>query len=81
MKHTKWVTAVFLVIFHAGAVLAFWFPSWQLFWLALGVWAVSLCPGIGVCFHRLLTHRGYKTPKWVEYGLTLCGCLALQGGP
>jgi stearoyl-CoA desaturase (delta-9 desaturase) len=31
-------------------------------------------------FHRLLTHRGYKTPKAVEYFLTLCGLLALEGG-
>jgi stearoyl-CoA desaturase (delta-9 desaturase) len=32
-------------------------------------------------YHRLLTHRGYKTPKWVEYFLTFCGTLALEGGP
>ena len=32
-------------------------------------------------YHRLLTHRGYKTPKWVEYFLTTCGTLALEGGP
>jgi stearoyl-CoA desaturase (delta-9 desaturase) len=31
-------------------------------------------------FHRLLTHRGFKTPKAVEYFLTLCGTLALEGG-
>ena len=31
-------------------------------------------------FHRLLTHRGYKTPKAVEYFLTFCGLLALEGG-
>jgi stearoyl-CoA desaturase (delta-9 desaturase) len=29
----------------------------------------------------LLTHRGFKTPKWVEYFLTTCGTLALEGGP
>jgi stearoyl-CoA desaturase (delta-9 desaturase) len=32
-------------------------------------------------YHRLLTHRGYKCPKWVEYFLTICATLALQGGP
>ena len=32
-------------------------------------------------YHRLLTHRGYKTPKWIEYFLTMCGTLALEGGP
>ena len=37
--------------------------------------------GIGMGYHRLLTHRGYKTYKWVEYFLTWCGTLALEGGP
>ena len=37
--------------------------------------------GIGVAYHRLLTHSGYKVPKWVEYFVTMCGCLALEGGP
>ena len=37
--------------------------------------------GTGMGYHRLLTHRGYKTPKWTEYFLTVCGTLALQGGP
>ena len=32
-------------------------------------------------YHRLLTHRGYKTSKWMEYVLTVCGTLALEGGP
>jgi len=37
--------------------------------------------GIGMAYHRLLTHRGYKTYKWIEYFLTFCGTLALEGGP
>ena len=32
-------------------------------------------------YHRLLTHRGYTTPKWLEYLLTVCATLALEGGP
>jgi len=36
--------------------------------------------GIGIGFHRLLTHRGFKTPKPLEYFLILCGLLALEGG-
>jgi len=45
------------------------------------LWWVSGGMGIGMGYHRLLTHRGYKTPKWVEYILTTCGTLALEGGP
>jgi stearoyl-CoA desaturase (delta-9 desaturase) len=36
--------------------------------------------GIGIGYHRLLTHKGFQTPKLVEYFLTVCGTLALQGG-
>jgi stearoyl-CoA desaturase (delta-9 desaturase) len=43
------------------------------------VLAINL--GIGMCYHRLLTHRGYRVPKWVEYCLATCGTLALEGGP
>jgi fatty-acid desaturase len=32
-------------------------------------------------YHRLLTHRSYKAPKWLEYSLAVCGTLALEGGP
>ena len=45
------------------------------------LWWVSGSLGIGMSYHRLLTHRGYKTPKWVEYFLTVCATLALEGGP
>jgi len=37
--------------------------------------------GIGMGYHRLLTHRGYKVPRIVEYFLATCGALALEGGP
>jgi stearoyl-CoA desaturase (delta-9 desaturase) len=37
--------------------------------------------GIGMGYHRLLAHRGYKVRKPVEYFLVTCGTMALQGGP
>lgn len=83
MKNLKlnWVTAPAVALFHVGFVVALFYFNWRLLLLAAIVWMVGGSLGIGVCFHRLLTHRGYKTPKWVEYALTLCGCLTLQGGP
>jgi fatty-acid desaturase len=45
------------------------------------LWWISGSLGVGMGYHRLLTHRGYKTPKWVEYFLTACGTLALESGP
>jgi stearoyl-CoA desaturase (delta-9 desaturase) len=70
-----------MAMFHVGAVAALFFFSWQNAILAAFLWWVSGSLGIGMGYHRLLTHRGYKTPKWVEYFLTFCGTLALEGGP
>jgi fatty-acid desaturase len=34
-----------------------------------------------MCYHRLLTHRGYQAPKWLEYLMAVCATLSLEGGP
>jgi sn-1 stearoyl-lipid 9-desaturase len=77
----NWITALFMFALHAGAVAAFFFFTWKALLVAAVLWWVSGSLGIGMGYHRLLTHRGYKTPKWVEYFLSFCGTLALEGGP
>src|SRR3984885_2416732 len=77
----NWVTAIFMGLFHVGAIAALFFFSWQALLGSMFLWWVSGSLGIGMGYHRLLTHRGYKTPKWVEYVLTVCATLALEGGP
>src|SRR3984957_2134432 len=77
----NWVTATAMIAFHIGAVVALFFFTWKAFFLAIFLWWVSGSLGIGMGYHRLLTHPGYKTPKWVEYFLTICATLALEGGP
>jgi fatty-acid desaturase len=77
----NWITATFMTLFHVGAIAALFFFTWPAFLVALFLhWATGSW-GIGMGYHRLLTHRGYKTPKWVEYFLTTCAVLALEGGP
>jgi fatty-acid desaturase len=75
------ITTFFMLIFHIGAVAALFMFSWKAVCIALLLWWMVGSFGIGLGYHRLLTHRGYKTPKWVEYLLTVCGTLALEGGP
>jgi fatty-acid desaturase len=77
----NWVTSIAMFIFHIGAIAALFFFSWKNFFVALFLYWVGGSLGIGMAYHRLLTHRGYKTPKWVEYFLTICATLALEGGP
>ncbi|HMS10195.1 MAG TPA: fatty acid desaturase [Pyrinomonadaceae bacterium] len=74
-------TLFFVVAFHILAVGAFFTFSWQNLAAFLILWWVSGSLGIGLGYHRLLTHRGFKVPKWLEYTLSLFGTLALQSGP
>jgi stearoyl-CoA desaturase (delta-9 desaturase) len=84
----NWITAIAMTGFHVGALAAFFYIVAAFFFIDFGaiVTAVALyfvggMLGIGMAYHRLLTHRGYKTPTWMEYFLTSCGTLALEGGP
>src|ERR1700732_4002571 len=75
------LTCGILIWFHSHAVAAFWSFTWThlivagvLYWIAVGL-------GISMGYHRLHTHRGFKTYKWFEYFLAICGTLTLEGGP
>ncbi len=77
----SWINVFFFGSIHAAALLAPWFFSWS----ALGTMVLLhwLFGGIGIClgYHRLLTHRSFQVPKWLEYSIALLGALAMQGGP
>jgi len=83
-KHQKGLnvtTAVAMSGFHLGALLAFFYADFGAILVAVVLYCLAGMLGIGMGYHRLLTHRGYKTYKPVEYFLTWCGTLALEGGP
>jgi fatty-acid desaturase len=77
----NWITTLFMLLFHMGALAAIFFWSWKALIVTLILFWVAGSLGIGMGYHRLLTHRGYKVPKVLEYFLTICGTLALEGGP
>jgi stearoyl-CoA desaturase (delta-9 desaturase) len=77
----NWITAIAMTGFHIGAVAALFYIDYGAMLAALILYYAGGMLGIGMAYHRLLTHRSYKTPKFVEYFLTICGTLALEGGP
>jgi fatty-acid desaturase len=74
-------TVVAMTAFHVLAVAAFFFVDFGAIVTAVILYFVAGMLGIGMAYHRLLTHRSYRTTRWVEYFLTWCGTLALEGGP
>jgi len=77
----NWLTATVVVAFHLGAVAALFFFTWQRLAVMVVLHVLAINVGIGMCYHRLLTHRGYAVPKWLEYTMAVCATLSLEGGP
>jgi fatty-acid desaturase len=78
-----WSVIIYIATIHLLAGLAF-FPN-NFSWKAVGIafllyWIVG---GLGITlgFHRLVAHRSFEVPKWLEYFFVICGTLACQGGP
>jgi stearoyl-CoA desaturase (delta-9 desaturase) len=77
----NWMTTFVMVLFHVGAIAALFLFTWKGLAFAALLWWVTGSLGVGMGYHRLLTHRGYKCPRALEYFLTTCGALAMEGGP
>lgn len=80
-KQINWGISFFIVLCHIFAVVALFNFTWPALISMFVLYFVSGCLGIGLGYHRLLTHRGFKVSKPVEYFLAICGTLAMQGGP
>jgi fatty-acid desaturase len=76
----NWPHIIWWSVLQVGIVLAPFTFTWS--GLVVCV-ALYLLAGFGITmgYHRLLTHRGFQTPKWMERLLSALGCLANQGGP
>jgi fatty-acid desaturase len=72
-----------IVGFHLLALLACvpWLYSWSgLAWAVGGIFLFGTL-GINIGYHRLLTHRGFACPRWLEHALSVLGACCLQGTP
>jgi stearoyl-CoA desaturase (delta-9 desaturase) len=70
-------------VYHAVALLACvpWLFSWAgLAACLLGTYVFGTL-GINLCYHRLLTHRSFACPKWLEHTFAVLGVCCLQDTP
>src|SRR2546423_6531526 len=72
-----------IIAFHLLALLAFapWLFTWSgVAWAVSGLYLFGTL-GINIGYHRLLTHRGFTCPRWLEHTLSLLGLCCWQGSP
>ncbi len=77
----NWKNIAIIGSFHLLAIPALFTFSWQnAAVLLIGNWIVGSL-GVGLGWHRLLTHRGFKAPKWLEYTLSIFATMSIQDPP
>ncbi len=77
----NWRNVLMVTLFHIAAIPIIYTFSWQnLAALLVGNWIVGSL-GVGLGWHRLLTHRGFEAPKWLEYTLSIFATMSMQDSP
>ncbi len=78
-----WSYLVPVAVFHLLIPLAFFtylFSWWGVLFLFVGNYIFTSI-GIGAGYHRLLTHKGFTCPKWLEYTMVTLGVCSFQDSP
>jgi len=77
----NWTPLLWVLAMHVGAVAALVTLNWQNALVAFILYVLTGCFGITLTYHRLLAHRSFAVPKWLERTLATIASLAMQGGP
>ena len=82
MRRTiNWKNVIIVTAFHLATIPVFVTFSWSnLAVLLIGNWIVGSL-GVGLGWHRLLTHRSFRAPKWLEYVLSTLATMSMQDPP
>lgn len=78
-----WRYAIAVGGYHVLGLLAFdpWVFSWQ--GVVLAIVGVYVFGGVGInlCYHRLLSHRSFSTPLWLEHVFAVIAVCCLEDTP
>jgi stearoyl-CoA desaturase (delta-9 desaturase) len=80
-RELDWTNIFYVIGMHSFALLAF-IPgtfSWKAVGVALLLHWITGGLGVTLGLHRLLSHRSFDVPKWLEYFFAFCATLACQG--
>jgi stearoyl-CoA desaturase (delta-9 desaturase) len=82
-KGWNWSVIAFMATIHVLAVVALLPQFWSLPAVATLVilYWVTACLGVTIGYHRLLSHRAFRLPRWLERFFATCGALSCQHGP
>lgn len=76
---TPYTLLMFQFVAHLSIVMMIVYGSWWQWLVALIVYFFTGCLGMTMTYHRLLSHKSWNPPKWMEYLFTLFATIGLTG--
>jgi fatty-acid desaturase len=80
-RNTKIALFIFQLLAHIALVAALFLFSFADWGISFFVYFLTGCLGVSITFHRLLSHKSWKAPKWFVYVGSLFGFYGLIGSP
>ncbi len=82
-RRIYWRYAIGVVGYHLLALLAL--NSWYFSWTGVVLFLIGIplfgSVGINLCYHRLLSHRSFCCPLWLEHAFAVLGACCFQDTP
>jgi stearoyl-CoA desaturase (delta-9 desaturase) len=82
-RRINWEYAIPVAVIHLLALLVL--VPWLFSWAGVVVMFIGVSVfgqlGIPVCYHRQLTHRSFRTPKWLERSFVMMALCSAQETP
>lgn len=64
---------------HLGFIYLLFTGTWFHWLIATLVYFLTGCLGVTMTYHRFLSHKAWKAPRWFEYVGTICATLGVIG--
>lgn len=74
-----WVISLLGILAHLSLIPMILYATWHDYIIGFFIYFIMACLGITMTYHRYLSHRSWKCPKWFEIFGTLCASYSLAG--
>lgn len=76
---TPYTLLFFQIVAHLSIITMIVYGAWWQWVISIVVYFFTGCLGMTMTYHRLLSHKSWSPPKWMEYPFALFATVGLTG--
>lgn len=79
IPNTSTTLLIFQIVAHLAIIPMILYATWWQWVIVIFVYFLNGCLGMTMTYHRLLSHKSWNAPKWIEYLFSLFATIGLTG--